>query len=134
MEVYDLVERDVYLVIAGYSDEVRARIVDRWIELEMLVRNPNKAKNAARAAELQAIAPLLLPKFSEVQTSRDFCMNHGFPYYNKFLAVVNRMANKRSNELKIGYLEQGGRKPRLYHVDVLFSLIPDLEMWEEWEA
>ncbi len=33
-EVYDLVERDVYLVIAGYSDEVRARIVDRWQELE----------------------------------------------------------------------------------------------------
>lgn len=60
MEVYDLVERDVYLVIAGYSDEVRARIVDRWIELEMLVRNPNKAKNAARAAERWSITSTLI--------------------------------------------------------------------------
>jgi phage regulator Rha-like protein len=33
-EVFDLIERDVYLIISGYSDEVRARIIDRWQELE----------------------------------------------------------------------------------------------------
>lgn len=38
IEVYDLVERDVYLVVAGYSDEVRARIIDRWQELEAQVK------------------------------------------------------------------------------------------------
>lgn len=34
IEVYDLNARDTYLVIAGYSDEVRAKIIDRWLELE----------------------------------------------------------------------------------------------------
>lgn len=41
--VYDLIERDVYLVVAGYSDEIRARIIDRWQELE--------AKQKAQASQ-----------------------------------------------------------------------------------
>lgn len=32
--VYDLIEGDTYLVTAGYSDEMRARIIDRWQGLE----------------------------------------------------------------------------------------------------
>jgi anti-repressor protein len=38
--VFDLVERDVHLVISGYSDEVRARIIDRWHELEARALSP----------------------------------------------------------------------------------------------
>lgn len=34
IEVYDLIERDSHLVVAGYSDEHRARVIDRWQELE----------------------------------------------------------------------------------------------------
>ena len=34
IEVYDLCERDTHLVVAGYSDEHRARVIDRWQELE----------------------------------------------------------------------------------------------------
>lgn len=41
--VYDLNERDTYLVIAGYSDEVRARIIDRWQELEAQNKPPAPA-------------------------------------------------------------------------------------------
>ena len=37
IEVYDLTERDTHLVIAGYSDEHRARVIDRWQELESKV-------------------------------------------------------------------------------------------------
>ena len=33
IEVYDLIERDTHLVVAGYSDEHRARVIDRWLEL-----------------------------------------------------------------------------------------------------
>ncbi|WP_417522265.1 Rha family transcriptional regulator [Marinobacter sp.] len=32
--VYRLTERDTHLVVAGYSDEHRARVIDRWQELE----------------------------------------------------------------------------------------------------
>ncbi|UHH28317.1 phage regulatory protein/antirepressor Ant [Pseudomonas veronii] len=37
IEVYDLTERDTHLVVAGYSDEHRARVIDRWQELESKV-------------------------------------------------------------------------------------------------
>jgi len=34
IDVYDLIERDTHLVVSGYSDEHRARVIDRWQELE----------------------------------------------------------------------------------------------------
>lgn len=34
IDVYALTERDTHLVVAGYSDEHRARVIDRWQELE----------------------------------------------------------------------------------------------------
>ncbi|QLJ16249.1 Rha family transcriptional regulator [Pseudomonas putida] len=37
VDVYDLIERDTHLVVAGYSDEHRARVIDRWQELETRV-------------------------------------------------------------------------------------------------
>ncbi|MNJ32310.1 Phage regulatory protein Rha [compost metagenome] len=37
IEVYDLIERDTHLVVAGYSDEHRAKVIDRWQELESQV-------------------------------------------------------------------------------------------------
>lgn len=40
VDVYDLIERDTHLVIAGYSDEHRARVVDRWQELEVKATQP----------------------------------------------------------------------------------------------
>jgi phage regulator Rha-like protein len=46
--VYDLVQRDVYLVISGYSDDVRARIVDRWEELEAQVSKPTTPAELSR--------------------------------------------------------------------------------------
>ncbi len=34
VDVYDLTKRDTLVVASGYKDDVRARIIDRWIELE----------------------------------------------------------------------------------------------------
>ena len=34
LDVYDLIERDTHLVVSGYSDEHRARVIDRWEALE----------------------------------------------------------------------------------------------------
>lgn len=40
IEVYDLTERDTHLVVSGYSDEHRARVIDRWQELEAKQAKP----------------------------------------------------------------------------------------------
>lgn len=57
--VYDLIERDTYIIMASYSDEVRARIVDRWQELEVKQAAPALAlpdfSNPAAAARAWAI-------------------------------------------------------------------------------
>jgi len=52
IEVYDLTRRDCYLVAAGYSDELRARIIDRWQELE--------SQQAPKPAELSRMDILQL--------------------------------------------------------------------------
>lgn len=55
-----LTKRDTLLVVSGYSVELRARIIDRWQELEEQVRkaalpdfaNPAEALNAAKTEVL----------------------------------------------------------------------------------
>jgi len=53
-DVYDLVERDTHLVVAGYSDEHRARVIDRWQELEAHVAQPVAMPSYAEALRLYA--------------------------------------------------------------------------------
>lgn len=53
-EVYDLIERDTHLVVAGYSDEHRARVIDRWQELESKVAQPVAMPSYAEALRLYA--------------------------------------------------------------------------------
>ena len=50
LDVYDLIERDTHLVVSGYSDEHRARVIDRWEALE-----------SGAAVPIAAAAPKLLP-------------------------------------------------------------------------
>lgn len=56
IEVYDLIERDTHLIVAGYSDEHRARVIDRWQELEarQASRIPQSLSEALRLAADQA--------------------------------------------------------------------------------
>ncbi|MGV5490255.1 Rha family transcriptional regulator [Pseudomonas sp. XP2] len=51
VDVYDLIERDTHLVVAGYSDEHRAKVIDRWQELEgqVAVALPDFTNPAAAA-------------------------------------------------------------------------------------
>lgn len=54
IEVYDLIERDTHLVVAGYSDEHRARVIDRWQELEEAVAAPTIPQSLPEALRLAA--------------------------------------------------------------------------------
>ncbi|MFG5779887.1 phage antirepressor KilAC domain-containing protein [Comamonas sp. J-3] len=53
IEVYDLTERDTHLVVSGYSDEHRARVIDRWQELEA-ANGPKLPQTMAQALRLAA--------------------------------------------------------------------------------
>ena len=48
-EVYDLTKRDTLVVVSGYNDEVRAKIIDRWMELEAQERKPLVPQTYAEA-------------------------------------------------------------------------------------
>lgn len=52
IDVYQLTERDTHLVVAGYSDEHRARVIDRWQELEAKAALPSWAQNLSQAARI----------------------------------------------------------------------------------
>lgn len=42
-DVYDLTKRDTLVVVAGYDDELRAKIIDRWMDLEQATAAPQLA-------------------------------------------------------------------------------------------
>lgn len=50
-DVYDLTKRDSLVVVSGYDDEVRAKLIDRWMELEgrIMPSLPNFSDPAAAA-------------------------------------------------------------------------------------
>ena len=54
VDVYDLIERDTHLVVAGYSDEHRARVIDRWQDLETKAAQPALMPSYAEALRLYA--------------------------------------------------------------------------------
>lgn len=61
IEVYDLIERDTHMVVSGYSDEHRARVIDRWQELEQA----NPAVPALPKTYIAALEDLLASKKAE---------------------------------------------------------------------
>ena len=52
--VYDLTKRDCLVVVSGYSAALRAKIIDRWLELEDAALAPALPKTFADALRLAA--------------------------------------------------------------------------------
>ena len=61
-EVYDLCQRDTHMVVAGYSDEHRAKVIDRWQELEAQV-----AKTTLPSNYIESLEALLESEKEKVQ-------------------------------------------------------------------
>ncbi|MBE7619301.1 DNA-binding protein [Komagataeibacter sp. FXV2] len=55
--VYDLTKRDTLVVVSSYNDEVRAKVIDRWLELEALTSptpDPRVPRTLSEALRLAA--------------------------------------------------------------------------------
>lgn len=113
VEVYDLTERDTHLVVAGYSDEHRAKVIDRWQELEgqdaarpVIPRSlPEALRLAADLAEERAALALENRQQAvKIETLENLFMTGETPtQFCKRLNGVN-CSQVNSSLLKLGWL------------------------------
>jgi len=87
VKVYDLIERDTHLVVAGYSDEHRARVVDRWQELEQKMLELANAKASRQRARLEAPFLTDAVKYNRLSAGKDLKPYH---FSNEF-DLINRV-------------------------------------------
>lgn len=96
IEVYDLTERDTHLVVAGYSDEHRARVIDRWQELEsgIGVPVPQSLPEALR------LAADLAEKAEALQYERDEAIRTKAQIGSRREATAMATAAKKAREVE----------------------------------
>lgn len=96
IDVYDLIERDTHLVVAGYSDEHRARVVDRWQELEagLAVSVPQSLPEALR------LAADLAEKAESLQHERDEAIRTKAQIGSRREATAMATAAKKAREVE----------------------------------
>lgn len=97
VDVYDLTERDTHLIIAGYSDEHRAKVIDRWIELEAKQAALDEAKIARQRARLEAPALADAVKHSRQAVGKDTKHYH---YSNEFDLINRVVVGSSSKQLR----------------------------------
>lgn len=97
VDVYDLTERDTHLIVAGYSDEHRAKVIDRWIELEAKQAALDEAKVARQRARLEAPALADAVKHSRQAAGKDTKHYH---YSNEFDLINRVVVGSSSKQLR----------------------------------
>lgn len=127
IEVYDLIERDTHLVVAGYSDEHRARVIDRWQELEAAQKPAIPQTYAAALLEAgrlameleQAEAQLAIaaPKAEFVDRYVDATGTYGFRQVAKMLSVKENWFSDFLIEKAIMYRLSGRLTAHSGHID-----------------
>lgn len=125
--VYDLEKRDCLIVVSGYNAVLRAKIIDRWIELEAAAARalPKSFAEALRlaadqqeliesqAAQLQAAAPAV----EFVQKYADSTGLKGFRQVCKLLGANEHQFREFLIEEKIMYRLAGELTPHAQHID-----------------
>lgn len=125
IEVYDLIERDTHLVVAGYSDEHRARVIDRWQQLESRVRVPGTLAEALRLAadqaeqieRQQAALTAAAPKVEFVDRYATANGSKSFRQVCKLLGANESDFRLFLKEEKIAYRLSGSLTPYQQHID-----------------
>lgn len=126
IEVFDLIERDTHLVVAGYSDEHRARVIDRWQELEAAKKPAIPQTYAAALLEAGRLAmeleraeaqlAIAAPKAEFVDRYVDATGTYGFRQAAKILSVKENWFADFLIEKEIMY--RLNKKPTAYSVHV----------------
>lgn len=126
--VYDLAKRDCLIVISGYSAALRAKIIDRWMELEAAAPAPVLPQSfaealrlaadqqdviAAQAQQLAAAAPAV----EFVERYADSTGTKGFRQVAKLLGAKENEFREFLLDAKILYRLAGELTPHAQHID-----------------
>ena len=127
IEVFDLIERDTHLVVAGYSDEHRARVIDRWQELEAAKKPAIPQTYAAALLEAGRLAmelelaeaqlAIAAPKAEFVDRYVDATGTYGFRQVAKMLSVKENWFSEFLIEKGIMYRLSGRLTAHSGHID-----------------
>ena len=128
--VYDLEKRDCLIVISGYNAVLRARIIDRWIELEAAAVAPAPSIPGSFAAALRLAAEQMdvieaqaaqlaaaAPAVEFVERYADSTGTKGFREVAKLLNANENSFREFLVDQKIMYRLAGVLTPHAQHMD-----------------
>lgn len=126
--VYDLVKRDCLIVISGYSAALRAKIIDRWMDLEAAAPPPALPRSFAEAlrlaADQQDVIAAQAEQLAAAAPAVDFVERYADSTGTKGFRQVAKLLGAKENEFreflldaKILYRLAGELTPHAQHID-----------------